>query len=160
MLSYYVPLRSEFRVGGFMSYLRFIYAFLRIVVYNAYCVVFLLWFSSSYVASFSELSIFECPFRYSLTFIYLCLGLSRIYIFTLPYQQSLFVIRCFRIRLWQKAKAALGIQHTGLTLARYCDMLFYFVFQDLIKTKMNINSVMHMTNFAAQEIHILYSGWS
>jgi hypothetical protein len=54
----------------------------------------------------------------------------------------------------------LGIQHTGLTLARYWDMLFYFDFQDLIKTKMNINSVMHMTNFAAQEINILYSRWS
>ena len=39
-------------------------------------------------------------------------------------------------------------------------MLFYFVFQDLIKTEMNINSVMHMTNFAAQEINILYSRWS
>jgi hypothetical protein len=25
---------------------------------------------------------------------------------------------------------------------------------------MNINSVMHMTNFVAQEINILYSGWS
>ena len=39
-------------------------------------------------------------------------------------------------------------------------MLFYFVFQDLIKTEMKINSVMHMTNFTAQEINILYSGWS
>ena len=38
---------------------------LRIVVSNAYCVVFLFCFSSScvpYVASFSGLSIFDCPF--------------------------------------------------------------------------------------------------
>ena len=43
-----------------MSYLRY----LRIVS-NAYCVVFLFCFSSScvlYVASFSELSIFDIPF--------------------------------------------------------------------------------------------------
>ena len=47
---------------------------LRIVVSNTYCVVFLLCFSSfcvPYVASFSGfsvLSIFDCPFRHSLTF--------------------------------------------------------------------------------------------
>jgi hypothetical protein len=36
--------------------------FLRIVVSNTYCVVFLLCFSSSYVASFSGLLYFDCPF--------------------------------------------------------------------------------------------------
>ena len=85
MLSYYVPLRSEFRVGRFMSYLRFISAYLRIVVSNTYCVVYLLCFSSFYVASFSELSILNAPFGILLRFFNLCLGLSRIYIFTLPY---------------------------------------------------------------------------
>ena len=54
----------------------------------------------------------------------------------------------------------MGIQDTGLTLTRYCDILLYFVFQDLIKTEMNINSAMYMTNFAAQETNILYGGWS
>ena len=46
---------------------------LRIVVSNTYCVVFLFCFSSScvpYVASFSGLSIFSLPLRYSPTFIY------------------------------------------------------------------------------------------
>jgi hypothetical protein len=51
---------------------------LRIVVPNTYCFVFFLWFSSScvpyilYVASFSGLSIFACPFRvlYSLFNLY------------------------------------------------------------------------------------------
>ena len=45
---------------------------LRIVVSNTYCVVFLLCLFSScvpYVASFSGLSIFDWPFRYSLAFI-------------------------------------------------------------------------------------------
>jgi hypothetical protein len=45
---------------------------LCIVVSNTYCAVFLLCLSSSYVphvASFSGLSIFDCPLRYSLTFI-------------------------------------------------------------------------------------------
>ena len=51
-----------------MSVLRY----LRKVVFNTYCVVFLVCFSSScepYVASFSGLSIFLLPLRYSLAFI-------------------------------------------------------------------------------------------
>ena len=46
---------------------------LRVVVCNTCCVVFLFCFSSScvpYVASYSELSFFLLPHRYSLTFIY------------------------------------------------------------------------------------------
>ena len=93
------------------------------------CVVFLLWFSSSYVASFSELSTFECPFRYSLTFIFLCLGLSRIYIyiFTLPYQQSLFVIRCFRIGL-TKSEGSIGYTTHGTDTSKVLWYVILFCF--------------------------------
>jgi len=49
-----------------MSYLRHLcYIVLHIVVSNIYCLVFLFCFSSlcvPYVATFSELSIFDCPF--------------------------------------------------------------------------------------------------
>jgi len=84
MLSYYVSLRSVFRVvmsvtifalkrclvrlylqlfvGGFMSYLR-VFDYLRIVVSKAYCVVVFFGFLFSscvpYVASYSRLSIFD-----------------------------------------------------------------------------------------------------
>ena len=54
-----------------MSYLRCL-CFLRIVVSNTYCVVFLFCLSSSfvpYIASFSVLPFSQLP-RYSLTFIY------------------------------------------------------------------------------------------
>jgi hypothetical protein len=83
---YYVPLRSEFRVvisATFFAYKRcsvrlylqlfeesscLIYVIcvcLGTVMSNTYCVEFLLCLSSScvpYVASFSGLSIFNCPF--------------------------------------------------------------------------------------------------
>jgi hypothetical protein len=87
-LSYYVYLHSELRgvmsvaksvykrclvrlyfqlfVGEHMSYLRYLcmFVYLRIVVSNTYCVVFLFCFSSScvpYVAMCSGLSSLDCP---------------------------------------------------------------------------------------------------
>jgi len=76
VLSYYVSLRSEFRVvmsvtkfhiksmfGSFYKQLLcLIYVIcvcLPIVVYNTYCVMS--WFCVPYVASFSGLSVFGCP---------------------------------------------------------------------------------------------------
>ena len=60
-----VRLYLRWFVGGLMSYLRYL-CYLRIMVSNIYCVVFLLCLSSSSVlctlfASFSGLSMFECP---------------------------------------------------------------------------------------------------
>ena len=51
------------RSESFLIYLICVY--LRIVVFNTYCVVFLFWLPLScvpYFASFSGLSIFDCPF--------------------------------------------------------------------------------------------------
>jgi hypothetical protein len=88
VLSYYVSLHSEFRVvmsvtisalkrysvrlylqlfvGGLMSYLRYLCLFVYSGIQHILCcVVFLLCFSSScvpFVASFSGLSFFDCPF--------------------------------------------------------------------------------------------------
>jgi len=48
-----------------MSYLRYLFFCLRIVVSNTYGVVFMFCYSLScvpYIASFSGLSIFDCPF--------------------------------------------------------------------------------------------------
>ena len=50
-------------VGGLMSYLRYLHACLRRVVFNTYVVLFLFCFPSScvsYVASFSGMSFFDC----------------------------------------------------------------------------------------------------
>ena len=87
LLLYYVSLRSEFPVVMSVTiphknYVRFVFTSsclkegscliyvicvcLRVMVSNTYCVVlFLFCFSSSsvpYVPSFSEISIFDCPF--------------------------------------------------------------------------------------------------
>jgi hypothetical protein len=55
-----------------MSYLRYLYLLTHSGVQHIlYCVfVFSLSACVPYVASFSGLSFFDCPFRYSLTFIY------------------------------------------------------------------------------------------
>ena len=55
-----------------MSYLRYLYLLTHSGVQHIlYCVfVFSLSSCVPYVASFSGLSFFDCPFRYSLTFIY------------------------------------------------------------------------------------------
>ena len=70
---YYVTLRYS-NAHRIMSYLRYLCLFSYSgTVSNTYCVVFLFCFSSScvpYVASFSGLSLFLLPLRYSLTFIY------------------------------------------------------------------------------------------
>ena len=72
MIGLPLPPVVRIRVRGFIYVIYVIYVCLRLVVSNAYCVVFLLCFSSSCVpdvASFSGLSFFYCPFRYSQTFI-------------------------------------------------------------------------------------------
>ena len=87
VLSYYVSLRSVFRVvmsvtistkkgcsvlfvppvgcRELISYLRHVCVCLRIMLFNIFCVAFLFCFSSScvpYVGSFSRLSIVDCLF--------------------------------------------------------------------------------------------------
>jgi hypothetical protein len=62
LLSFCFVISSCLSEGSCLTYV--ICAWLRIVVSNTYCVVFLICFSSycvSYVASFSGLSIFNCP---------------------------------------------------------------------------------------------------
>ena len=66
-------------LGGLMSYLRYLCLF-AIVVASTYCIVCLLWFSSScvpYVASFSGFSIVYCPSVFSN--VYLSLQLNPVY---------------------------------------------------------------------------------
>jgi hypothetical protein len=87
VLSYYESLCSEFRVvmtvaisalkrcsvrlylqlfvGGIMSYLRYLCLFVHTGVQHILCCIFLLFLlvlCTPYVASFSGLSIFDCPF--------------------------------------------------------------------------------------------------
>ena len=61
-------LRLDFVSGRVMSCLRFFCVCLCIVVSNTYCVAFLFWFSLfcvTFAASFSGLSIFDCPSVFS-----------------------------------------------------------------------------------------------
>jgi hypothetical protein len=78
VLSYYMSLRSEFRVVlsyymSLRSEFRVIYVYLPIVVSNTYCVVSLIWFSSSCIlcSHFLWIVLFGLPLWYSLAFIYI-----------------------------------------------------------------------------------------
>ena len=71
---YYVSLRSEFRCGssltsvvcGRISYLRclclFVYSGIQLILCCVFALFYFVWSGIPYVASFSGLSFFECPF--------------------------------------------------------------------------------------------------
>jgi hypothetical protein len=68
-----VDKRNKVSWTGTINYITIICVWLCIVVYNTYCVVFLLCLSSScvpYFASFSGLSISDCPFGILWRFLY------------------------------------------------------------------------------------------